>query len=524
MIDTIKFGIPLSKRQFEKLQQRLIEDETWQWVRFQGSTGEIRFVRRKGLSQSDQHSFHRNLIWQIPNTFEQDKTFLDLELSLPKFWYGHNIHLLYDFLNPLKALKTLLEHQLHCRFVDVLNWRVSRLDVCYAWRCPSQLIAKSLLDSLKHLSYPRKQPTIYPNSIYFSGGKESTYIFKFYLKLPEFRQHDLPALIKEKYSYDWINQLEKKAEGVLRCEASLKRKYLIRKQINTIQDLVNQKISIIFDEEFINNYSHYFNEEDIETPYPAILIDMVFAYYSKQKNKQNEYEMYKTCDEYEQISIKKTIIHLVSLDIEPEVYFHAPSHTTETGFGNYIFAGGGFLAKKTNNPINLLNYFINRFLGKNIGMNTEEEIEVKLLSKYKPVKATRLMAFWLYVQRFGSDKAREMFGRDSYYRSKHDLKVAEVSLIEPPKVVDASDRFMKEFKFEIPSPYVTNTVDDDRDSDNIINLFQYHPATKKLIDDQEEQAKQELKKQKEAEKIEKLKKHFKEKKDNNGKKYCRKTL
>jgi hypothetical protein len=162
-------------------------------------------------------------------------------------------------------------------------------------------------------------------------------------------------------------------------------------------------------------------------------------------------------------------------------------------------------------PVSLLNYFIKKFLGKNTGMNEKEEIKSKLLSKYKPVKASRLMSFWLYVREFGADEAKEMFGRDSYYRSKHDLRAADVSLVEPPKVVNAADCFIKEFRFEIPSPYVTNTVDDDRDSDNIINMFQFHPTMKQLIEDQEERAKEEFEKQKEAEKIEKLKKHFKEK-------------
>lgn len=120
--------------------------------------------------------------------------------------------------------------------------------------------------------------------------------------------------------------------------------------------------------------------------------------------------------------------------------------------------------------VDLLQYFLGRFLGGNRGMDSADQVEIKLLNKFKQVKAARLTSFWLYVQKFGSEKAKQVFGNDSYYASKRDLKAADVSLIEPPKLVLVDKDFIQSFKFELPSPHVTNIVDDFRDSDNILNL------------------------------------------------------
>jgi hypothetical protein len=102
-----------------------------------------------------------------------------------------------------------------------------------------------------------------------------------------------------------------------------------------------------------------------------------------------------------------------------------------------------------------------------------DQVESKLLEAYKPVKAARLMSFWLYVQRFGSARAKEAFGKNSYYVSKGDMKKAGITLLEPPtgNVTVLEADFLRRFRMQIPSDDVTNQYDDHRDTVNVLNFI-----------------------------------------------------
>lgn len=458
MIDTLKIGIPLTEKQFTKIQLQITQDDQWQWVKLQTSTGEIKFHRYKGLAYLDQQSFHRDLLWDIPDRYRENETYIYVEFSVPKFWYGHNIHLLYDFVKPLKLLKKILEKQLHCRFVDVLEWTLWRVDICYAWRCPTQVIAQQILDSLKHLHYPRKKPTIYENSVLFTG---TTYSLKFYLKLPEFLSHDRKILLKQRVLLEWINNLENKANGVLRCEATLRRKYLKTNNILTVNDLTTVINTITLDDETLENHPEISKSKAVKEACMMPIKGMILL----DLDELGKIKRVKTEDP-KIFTWEPNKFHLIG-----EKYNISPFNTGVYG-ENYFFKGGSCTIKCVDKTVDIINYFLTKFLGHYKGMNDFEKVKAKLLEKYEPRKATKLIGFWLFVERAGSKQAKEIYGRNSYYRSKSDLKAAGVSLLEPVKVIDAKDRFLKEFRIEIPSPYVTNTVDDERNSDNILNLFQ----------------------------------------------------
>lgn len=458
MIDTLKIGIPITQRQFTKIQLQIIQDDRWQWAKIQTSTGEIKFHRYKGLANLDQQSFHREIFWDIPDHYKENETYIYIEFSVPKFWYGHNIHLLYDFVKALKLLKQILEKQLNCRFADVLEWTLWRVDICYAWRCPTQVIAQQVLDSLKRLHYPRKKPTIYENSVLFTGA---TYSLKFYLKLPEFLAHDRKILLKQKVLLEWINSLENKATGVLRCEATLRRKYLKTNNILTIKDLTKVINIITLDNETLENHLEISKNKAVKEACIRMIKCKILVDLDKLGLIKKTYLAHSNI-----VVFKGNILHLIG-----DTYKIQPFDISVHG-RTYSFKGGSCSIKCVDKTVDIINYFLTKFLGHYKGMDDFEKVKAKLLEKYKPVKASRLLAFWLFVQRAGSKEAKEMFGHNSYYVSKRDLKAAGVSLLEPIKVIDAKDRFLKEFRIEIPSPYVTNTVDDDRNSDNILNLFQ----------------------------------------------------
>jgi hypothetical protein len=455
MLDTIKLGIPLTHKQHERIQAIAYQSDREQWVLLIPTTGELRFRRISGLAETDQNSYHREIRWDIPTNYlpphgklvdgefiEADRTFLTLELSLPKLSYGHNIHLLYDFIDAIRKLKKLLEKQFNlqtkAKLADIGQWQVWRVDCCYAWRMPNQQVAQQILDSLKHLHYPRKKPTIYPTAIVFTGR---TYSVKFYLKLPEFKNHDLKALLKAKANLEWINHLEQKADGVLRYEATLRRQYLQKQDINTVADLMRPVVQ--FEMDF-----------DIGDQSPQFLFEAIMTVYLQSSEippSTNWLDQLKDGD-----------------------YFALPSGAEicneDTGQTVYTHLGGGMTFQERDNPTAILQYFLEKFVGEH-GMQKADEIEARLMAVYKTDRVARLVSFWLYVQRFGTEKAKDIFGRNYYYRARADLKKAGVSLIEATdSVVTINADFFRDFKLKIPSQHVTNRFDDFGDHDNVLNF------------------------------------------------------
>ena len=238
MIDTIKVLIPLNPKQHDRIKEVARESDRWTWVLHNQASGELLFRKISGLFKTDSHSYHREIRWDIDESYEFGRCHLTVELSLPKFWYGHNINLLYGWLPSLELLRSHLNKQLRLKtrlaLPDIDAWELRRVDICYAWRFPEQNLAQLFLDSLKALHFPNKKPIIYPESILFKGN---TYSVKFYLKLPEFKTHDLKELLKQKASFEWIEHLESIATGVLRMEVTLRHRYLKRNGINTIKEL-----------------------------------------------------------------------------------------------------------------------------------------------------------------------------------------------------------------------------------------------------------------------------------------------
>jgi len=377
MLDTVRVAIPLNLSQHDRITKLAFRSDRELPAFLNPVTGELRFRRVDGLADTDQNSFHREIRWEVTPRYIEQQTYLTVELSLPKLWYGHNVELLYDYSDALNLLRVFLNQSLELRTCNALcpieQWELKRLDCCYAWKFPSQMLAQQVLDSLKHLAYPRKQSHVRHTSIAFVGA---TYSFKFYLKHPEFRSHDLKALIKQKVPLEVVNSFEDKAKGVLRVEATLRQKYLDRIKVKTVSDILN---------------------------------------------------------------------------------FGTSNSDPSSG--------------KRDFPVEVLQYFIRKFMGENVGMERPDEVKARLMQLYKPVKAGRLVSFWLYVQRFGDKDAKEVFGEDSYYASKRDLKKAGISLVEMPnKKNNVEQDFLDKFRVQVPSEYVVNKEDNYRDGDNILNL------------------------------------------------------
>jgi Phage replication protein CRI len=445
MLDTIKVGILLTQNQHRKILAVANDQDRWQWVQFNPLLGELRCIRSTGLVKTDSHSHHRELRWDIDAAWSAECR-LWIEFSIPKFWYGHNIHLLHYPIAALATLKKLLEQFFRltgkARLPDPGNWILYRADLCYAWRFPNQTTAQEYLDSLKHLHYPRKHPTIHPTSIVFVGA---TYSVKFYLKLPEFRVHDLKELRKAKASIEWMTHLEDLANAVLRFEVTLRRQWLKKHDLVTVEDLLATENFMIWDSSL--------TETDGFIPELSGLLCLNLL---AAKCRDSGVELSLTDGQY--VFAPSGTVTVEASDLVPEQV-------------NYIHPGGGFTVKAESKIESLLQEFLDKFLGKEVKMLEANQVEAKLLEVYKPVKAARLVSLWLYVQRFGTERAKQTFGENSYYRSKREFKQAGISLIEANQVVTKVDsEFLRNFSLAVPSPHVVNLHDDFRDKANVLNF------------------------------------------------------
>ena len=450
MIDTIRFGIPLDLGQYHHLYNSVQESEREQWAKVRLSTREISLTRIKGLIDLDQQSFRRDIFWDIPDSFKDEETYLTVELSLPKFWYRHNIWLLHDFWKALDKLKEILENQLEIKFIDWTEWELFRLDICYAWKCPSEEIARALLNSLKKLKFPRKKPHIYEDSIMFAAP---TYSLKFYLKYPEFMHHDYKTLKKQNIGKDNLKKLQNEAQGILRCEATLRRQYLKYKDISCIYHLMN-------------GTTEYFDDEELKTNYPDL--DDAFDYrrfiaicIHKYNNPESK--------------IVETGFDPCMDNIQCERfflggYFYAPRFVFEMYGEKVEYKGGGFTSIFTPNFVEILNTMIGKLLGEHRGIDKIDEIKEKLESKYKQAKVGRLVAFWALIQREGTSEVKKLYGNDIFYRSKRELREVGIGVIEPVKIINAAERFRKDFKFVIPSQFVINEKDYARGSEDVLEF------------------------------------------------------
>lgn len=463
MLDTLKIKVPLSEKQHRKITQRVTDDDRPQWVLMHPKTGEIDFLRVKGLAETDQHSYHRQIMFDVPLHYIEGQTFLVCEFSVPKFHYGHNVSLLYGWLEALRRFKLLLERQFgltskraKLRLAEPETWEVLRADICYAFQFPSQRTCHQYLESLKHISYPRKKPVIYPEAILFTGA---TYSLKIYEKQPEFRAHDARELAKARANPDWVNYLDQKAAGVLRVEATLRRQYLKINDLTTVAALARPDVLVDLSEDWM----------------PGAYGQAAFGWLLHYHKVTTGVDLINSPVSCELIEPDIGCVHLwLDDDSQPIGILTQASIESELLYGEvfcYIPNGRKAILECRDRLQEKLQFFLERFMGGCAGMQTIDQIRSKLSEHYKPAKVGRLAAFWLYVRRFGTKDAKEQFGHNSYYVSRRELKKLDISLVEPAENIIPMDKdFVSAFRLQCPSEYVSNRVDDFSNGDNLLNL------------------------------------------------------
>ena len=444
MLDTLRVAIPISAAQHKRIHAAARQRDEWTYALHNQHTGDLLIKHYQGVAQMDGESYHREIRFTYNPVWSEDCR-LWIEFSVPKYFMGHNIRLLYNWPKALEDFRTLLNEQFklsRTKLPEAETWEVWRADACYGFQFPTQPASQAFLDSLKRHRFPYKQATIYKTAILFPG---STYSFKVYLKQPEFMKHDRKELLKRKASLDWVEYLETISEGVLRVEATLRRKYLQRCGIHYVQDLANTQELIEWDSKYakLEGFSHLHS------------LFVVSGWTLHQKG----------------VDLNKAFMQETRTEMADGCYYAAPD--MELDFNGHIYkhSHGGFTYHKKPFLELKLRELLNKFLGGVQGMETVDRLETKLRERYKPAVATKLVSFWLYVQKFGSEKAKEAFGANSYYYQRRQIKAAGGSLMEcDENLIKVDSDFFTNFKFTIPSSEVVNRFDDFRNSGNLLNL------------------------------------------------------
>jgi II/X family phage/plasmid replication protein len=206
MIDTIRFHIPINQNIY-----KLMEQKSHEYTKKNKSTGNLDYIYHK--NEIIVGSFNRDLNFTLKDTS------VDIELSLPKYWYGHNVLLLYP--SQLPEVINDLYQEFVSYFGDFTHydkWRITRVDICYAWKFENQDQADQALSILRLLCYPQKKTMQYENGISFSGRYLT---LKAYLKQPEIRKNDYPKLHKKRMD-ELADEAFDLSNGVLRFEVGLR--------------------------------------------------------------------------------------------------------------------------------------------------------------------------------------------------------------------------------------------------------------------------------------------------------------
>jgi len=162
---------------------------------------------------------------------------LEMEFSVPKLLYGHNLKdddvKTESVLYALKLIKQKLDSD-YCKTENLEDWEILRLDVCQNFKVND--IEKTLL-RLSSLSYRKKKTHVYPSSVMWVG---STYSIKFYDKQTEFKKHDFSRIVQNTDVHNAFKLLAS-TENILRFEVTLRKRALaglFRSERVTVNNLI----------------------------------------------------------------------------------------------------------------------------------------------------------------------------------------------------------------------------------------------------------------------------------------------
>jgi II/X family phage/plasmid replication protein len=230
MIDTIRFNIPAD--------EWLLNEIRHKGTVFSKINNELNtLIFSHIFKQEVLGSYDRNVNLYI------DSESLILEFSIPKYYSGCNIILVYA-----EEIESICEHlytqlvKIYPHFPVTYTWLIERIDLCYAWKMETQEMAEHVMRLLKNIEISKQKKIYYEESVMWKTQATCT---KFYLKLPEYYKHDYKELKKLNYEV-YAERMLQYANGLIRFEVTLRKLgikqefginklYLQSDKINTVQ-------------------------------------------------------------------------------------------------------------------------------------------------------------------------------------------------------------------------------------------------------------------------------------------------
>jgi hypothetical protein len=249
-IDTVKFVVTVDDELF-----KIIKKDSLETKQHDHRLG----VTKLNYFNSKVHipSYFRGIIVYIDN-YKDNTVFF--ETSLPKLLFNNNLRLITipEAIFACEYLRNIFIEN-YGTFPNIYDWRINRMDLCYAWYLENQEHVIMLNNLLSPYIRTRKKLKFYPGeSIYASSELGAT---KFYNKLLEYKKHDFKDL--QKINLEYAYQLLLLSENIYRFEIELRRRQL-KKEFDTgilsIENLFKEgTITKILSQSFSNTVDNKIN-------------------------------------------------------------------------------------------------------------------------------------------------------------------------------------------------------------------------------------------------------------------------
>lgn len=197
------------------------------------------------------------------------KPFIRVELSLHKFFLGHNIYGGSDDLkSQVKHLVSFLNKQFEIELPCFCDWIVSRIDFAKVYKLGNNI--ENFFEGFSSVYYPRRSVHKYGNTGLYFPGTYTT--LKLYNKNAEFKKNDKKRL-KKILNNEEIEKLEKISRGILRVEIEVKSRKLrdLYGELPTVQKIKIDDIKKQYNVELLRifkvsekNMKIYNNSADVE--------------------------------------------------------------------------------------------------------------------------------------------------------------------------------------------------------------------------------------------------------------------
>lgn len=247
MIDTIRLQSPaISKKLFEILKSKSIEkialDNENDIVVYTFTSNDLvgSYDNKIMIQVRDQclkRFFSLDQGKYLTENFPCDP-YLVVELSIHKFFRGHNIDEGFQMLQPLvKKLMLFFSKIFHSLFPDYREWQILRLDYAETFKIDN---IENYFKYLNNCTYSRRKISRYDTAIFIPGITTSVRI---YSKEHEFKNHDLKKL-KNNLNFDIIG-LSNRAKNLLRCEVQINKRKIISLNGGEIMLVKNYNLKVI---------------------------------------------------------------------------------------------------------------------------------------------------------------------------------------------------------------------------------------------------------------------------------------